>query len=58
MVGNLKIFTGPEEINAYSRFLREVGSPGLAYGELLWIVRAVLLHARPFISPPRSSSAG
>jgi succinate dehydrogenase / fumarate reductase cytochrome b subunit len=43
MVGNLKIFTGPEEINAYSRFLREVGSPGLAYGELLWIVRAVLL---------------
>ena len=43
MVGNLKIFTGPDEINAYSRFLREVGSPGLAYGELLWIVRAVLL---------------
>ena len=28
MVGNLKIFTGPDEINAYSRFLREVGSPG------------------------------
>ena len=43
MVGNLKIFTGPDEINAYSRFLREVGSPGLAYGELLWVVRAVLL---------------
>ncbi len=43
MVGNLKIFTGPDEINVYSRFLREVGSPGLAYGELLWIVRAVML---------------
>ena len=25
MAGNLKIFDGPEEINAYSRFLREVG---------------------------------
>jgi len=43
MVGNLKIFSGPEEINAYSRFLREVGRPELDYGQLLWIVRAVLL---------------
>jgi succinate dehydrogenase / fumarate reductase, cytochrome b subunit len=43
MVGNLKIFSGPEEINAYSRFLREVGSPGLSYEELLWLVRIVLL---------------
>ena len=25
MVGNLKIFEGPNQINAYSRFLREVG---------------------------------
>ena len=25
MLGNLKIFAGPDEINAYSRFLREVG---------------------------------
>jgi succinate dehydrogenase / fumarate reductase cytochrome b subunit len=43
MTGNLKIFSGPEEINAYSRFLREVGWPELAYGQLLWIVRIVLL---------------
>ena len=43
MAGNLKIFSGPAEINAYSRFLREVGSPGLAYGQLLWVVRIVLL---------------
>ena len=43
MVGNLKIFSGPEEINAYSRFLREVGWPELGYGQLLWIVRIVLL---------------
>ncbi len=43
MAGNLKIFSGPDEINAYSRFLREVGYPELAYGQLLWIVRIVLL---------------
>ena len=43
MVGNLKIFAGPNEINAYSRFLREVGWPELGYGQLLWIVRIVLL---------------
>ena len=43
MVGNLKIFSGPNEINAYSRFLREVGWPELGYGQLLWIVRSVLL---------------
>jgi succinate dehydrogenase / fumarate reductase, cytochrome b subunit len=43
MLGNLKIFSGPNEINAYSRFLREVGSPELSYGQLLWLVRIVLL---------------
>ena len=42
MVGNLKIFSGQEEINAYSRFLREVGWPEFGYGQLLWIVRSVL----------------
>jgi succinate dehydrogenase / fumarate reductase cytochrome b subunit len=43
MIGNLKIFAGPSEINAYSRFLREVGEPELNYGQLLWIVRIVLV---------------
>ena len=43
MAGNLKIFSGPTEINDYSRFLREVAYPELAYGQLLWIVRIVLL---------------
>ena len=43
MLGNLKIFSGPDEINAYSRFLREVGEAALAYGQLLWVVRIVLL---------------
>ena len=43
VVGNLKIFSGPDGINAYSRFLREVGQPELGYGQLLWLVRIVLL---------------
>src|SRR3984893_18340110 len=43
MLGNLKIFTGPDEINPYSPFLREVGMPELRYGQLLWVVRIVLL---------------
>jgi succinate dehydrogenase / fumarate reductase, cytochrome b subunit len=43
MLGNLKIFAGPAEIDAYSRFLRTVGEPELGYGDALWIVRVVLL---------------
>ena len=43
MLGNLKIFAGPTEINAYSRFLRTVGEPELGYGDALWVVRIVLL---------------
>jgi succinate dehydrogenase / fumarate reductase cytochrome b subunit len=36
MLGNLKVFEGPQKIDAYSRFLREVGQPALNYGLLLW----------------------
>ena len=43
VLGNLKVFSGPAAINTYSRFLREVGMPELNYGDLLWIVRTVLL---------------
>jgi succinate dehydrogenase / fumarate reductase cytochrome b subunit len=43
MIGNLKILSGPDNINAYAVFLREVGRPELGYGQLLWIVRIVLL---------------
>ncbi len=43
MAGNLKIFSGLTEINDYSRFLREVAYPELGYGQLLWIVRIILL---------------
>ena len=45
MLGNLKIFAGPGEINAYSRALRTLGQPELGYGDALWIVRVVLLTA-------------
>ena len=45
VLGNLKVFAGPDEMNAYARFLRTVGEPELGYGDLLWIVRLVLLTA-------------
>jgi succinate dehydrogenase / fumarate reductase cytochrome b subunit len=45
VLGNLKIFAGPGQMNAYSRFLRTVGEPELGYGDALWIVRIVLLTA-------------
>ena len=45
VLGNLKVFAGPDEMNAYAQFLRTVGEPELGYGDLLWIVRIVLLTA-------------
>lgn len=38
LAGNLQVFLGPETFNAYSKFLQSTG-------ELLWIVRIVLLSA-------------
>jgi succinate dehydrogenase / fumarate reductase cytochrome b subunit len=38
MAGNLLVFRGPEAINAYAHFLQSTG-------ELLWIVRLVLIGA-------------
>jgi len=38
MLGNLQVFLGPARFNAYAHFLRGLG-------ELLWLVRAVLLVA-------------
>lgn len=43
VLGNLKIFIGPDDINAYARFLREVGQPEFEYGQVLWIIRCILL---------------
>ncbi len=45
MLGNLKLYQGPEKINAYAEWLREVGSPILPHSGLLWIARLVLLAA-------------
>jgi len=45
MIGNLKIYQGPEKFNAYAEFLREAGYPALGHGQLLWIFRIVLLAA-------------
>ena len=45
MIGNLKIFLGPVELNTYAGFLRTIGEPLVPYEVLLWIARLVLLGA-------------
>ncbi|MDB1088636.1 succinate dehydrogenase cytochrome b subunit [Streptomyces sp. ACA25] len=45
MLGNLKIFFGPEEFNGYAHWLRTVGEPVLRHEWLLWLTRVVLLGA-------------
>jgi len=43
MLGNLKLFQGPEHFNAYAEGLRLVGAPFFGRGQLLWGVRIILL---------------
>lgn len=62
MLGNLKVFQGPEHFNAYAEGLRTVGAPFFGRGQLLWIVRAaviaaVLLHIWSAIAVTRASWA-
>ncbi|WP_349816384.1 succinate dehydrogenase cytochrome b subunit [Streptomyces sp. MRC013] len=45
VVGNLKVFLGPDEFNAYAHWLRTMGAPVLHHGWGLWIVRVGLLAA-------------
>ncbi|MFC3849269.1 succinate dehydrogenase cytochrome b subunit [Corynebacterium hansenii] len=45
MVGNLKIFMGEQDFNAYAAFLRSVGYPAIPHEGVLWIFRIVLLVA-------------
>lgn len=45
MFGNLKIFFGPDEFNAYGHWLRTMGAPVLHHSWALWLVRVVLLAA-------------
>ncbi|MFM2310333.1 MAG: hypothetical protein RLY87_2455 [Chloroflexota bacterium] len=62
MIGNLKIFEGPEGFAEYSHFLRVVGEPALPAGTILWVIRivllvAVLLHVRAAIQLTRLDNA-
>ncbi|MFI9583797.1 succinate dehydrogenase [Streptomyces sp. NPDC052236] len=43
VLGNLKVFFGPGEFNAYGHWLRTMGEPVLHYEWGLWIVRVALL---------------
>lgn len=43
LLGNLKVFEGPEKFNAYAEGLRAVGAPFFGRGQLLWVARAILL---------------
>lgn len=45
MLGNLKVFFGPDEMNSYAHWLRTIGGPVLHHEWFLWIVRVVLLAA-------------
>jgi succinate dehydrogenase / fumarate reductase cytochrome b subunit len=45
MLGNLKVFFGPDDINGYAAWLRTLGQPFLGHGWFLWIARFALLAA-------------
>jgi succinate dehydrogenase / fumarate reductase cytochrome b subunit len=45
MLGNLKLYLGASTMDAYGRWLRDVGEPELPYAGLLWVARIVLLAA-------------
>ena len=48
MVGNLKVYLGPEEINHYGEFLRDLLVPLLPRTVTLWILRIGLIGAFAF----------
>jgi succinate dehydrogenase / fumarate reductase cytochrome b subunit len=43
--GNLKVYEGPATFNGYARGLRTMGAPLFTTGQLLWLVRVVLIVA-------------
>jgi succinate dehydrogenase / fumarate reductase, cytochrome b subunit len=45
MIGNLKVYQGPEAFNHYAEGLRTFGDPFFGTNQLLWIIRLVLLAA-------------
>ena len=48
MLGNLKLYFGPEHLNDYGRFLRTMGAPIVPESGLLWLARMILLAAVVF----------
>lgn len=45
MIGNLKLYMGPEAMDKYAEWLRAFGAPAAPAGGLLWATRIVLLVA-------------
>jgi succinate dehydrogenase / fumarate reductase cytochrome b subunit len=45
MVGNLKVWLSPKEIDTYSEFLRRMGEPLLPHSWVLWIIRVLFTVA-------------
>src|SRR6266508_1684032 len=45
MIGNLKVYLGPEAINEYGEFLRDFGEPALPRSTVLWMLRIGLITA-------------
>lgn len=43
MIGNLKVFSGPEAFNGYAQWLREVGYPLIPHRGVLWALRVLLV---------------
>ena len=43
--GDLKVFFGPGQFDAYGHWLRTIGEPVMHYGWTLWVIRAVLVAA-------------
>jgi succinate dehydrogenase / fumarate reductase cytochrome b subunit len=45
MLGNMKLYLGPEHMNEYAKWLRVMGSPVMPNSGLLWLVRVALVVA-------------
>jgi succinate dehydrogenase / fumarate reductase, cytochrome b subunit len=43
MIGNLKVYQGPDAFNHYAEGLQLFGDPFFARGQVVWLVRSVLL---------------
>jgi succinate dehydrogenase / fumarate reductase cytochrome b subunit len=42
MIGNLKLYLGPEHLNEYAHWLRAIGTPAMPESGLLWSMRLLL----------------